>query len=111
VSASESAQTGKKPVRPTKDVMAMTTKNWTVTITLDEQGDDTNADAVLTFEDGSEFAGYGGSRRNPRDEADARIGDEIATARALSDLAHRLLETAASDIEAHTHHKVRSLAL
>jgi hypothetical protein len=31
-----------------------------------------------------------------------RIGDELATARALSDLGHRLLVTAAQDIESVT---------
>jgi hypothetical protein len=35
------------------------------------------------------------------------IGDELAVARALSDLAHRLLEAAAADIEEFTHKAVR----
>lgn len=89
----------------------MTTKNWTVQVTLEEQGDDTHADATLTVDGKSELKGYGGSRRNPHDESEPRIGDELATARALSDLAHRLLDAAAHDIEAKTHQKVRSLAL
>ena len=33
-------------------------------------------------------------------------GDDLAVARALSDLAHKLLEAAASDIEAISHKKV-----
>jgi hypothetical protein len=32
------------------------------------------------------------------------IGDELATSRALSDLAHKLLEATVADIEAMTHH-------
>jgi hypothetical protein len=89
----------------------MTTKNWTVQVTLDEQGDDTFADAALTVENKLEIRGHGTSRRNPTDESVPRIGDELATARALSDLAHQLLSTAASDIESKTHEPVRSLQL
>ena len=89
----------------------MTTKTWTVQVTLDEDGDDTLADAALSVENKMELRGHGTSRRNPRDESEPRIGDELATARALSDLAHQLLAAAASDIEAKTHVPVRSLQL
>lgn len=88
----------------------MTTKTWTIQITLDEEGDDTHADAALGFEK-MELHGRGMSRRNPRDESEPRIGDELATARALSDLAHQLLAAAASDIESKTHVPVDSLQL
>ena len=81
----------------------MTNRTWTVQVTLDEMGDDTTADAVLGLENKAEVRGHGRSRRNPADEADVRIGDELAAARALSDLAHQLLGMAASDIESHTH--------
>jgi Domain of unknown function (DUF1876) len=89
----------------------MTTKTWTVQLTLDEGADDTRADARLTLDDTREVRGRGSSRRNPRDDSVPRIGDELATARALSDLAHQLLATAASDIEASTHVPARSLQL
>ena len=89
----------------------MTTKTWTVQVTLDETGDDTLADATLSVENKLELRGRGMSRRNPQDESEPRIGDELATARALSDLAHQLLAAAASDIEAKTHEPVRSLQL
>ena len=88
----------------------MTTKTWTVQVTLDEQGDDTIADATLSG-DTAAMTGHGTSRRNPSDESVPRIGDELATARALSDLAHQLVNLAASDIEARTHTPVRSLQL
>ena len=88
----------------------MTTKQWTVQVALDEQGDDTYADAVLSFDD-RQISARGQSRRNPSDEAVPRIGDELATARALSELAHQLLATAASDIESRTHTPVGSLEL
>lgn len=89
----------------------MTTKTWMVQVHLDEQGDDTFADAVLTGEGKDEMHGRGTSRRNPEDEASPQIGDELAAARALSDLAHELLSAAASDIESRTHQRVGSLDL
>jgi len=89
----------------------MTTKTWTVQVSLDEQGDDTFADAALSIENKTEIRGHGTSRRNPVDESEPRIGDELAAARALSDLAHQLLSAAAADIESKTHHPARSLQL
>ena len=81
----------------------MATHTWMVQLKLDEMGDDTTADAVLALDNKVEVRGHGRSRRNPADNADIRIGDELAAARALSDLAHELLAVAASDIEARTH--------
>jgi hypothetical protein len=89
----------------------MNTKTWTVQVLLNEDGDDTIADAALTVENKMQLRGHGTSRRNPRDESEPRIGDELAAARALSDLAHELLAAAASDIESKTHVPVRSLEL
>jgi hypothetical protein len=89
----------------------MTTKTWTVQVTLDESGDDTTADAALSLENKMELRGHGMSRRNPSDESEPRIGDELAAARALSDLAHQLMAAAASDIESKTHVPARSLQL
>jgi hypothetical protein len=89
----------------------MTTKTWTVQLTLDEQGDDTFADATLGLENKLEIRGHGKSRRNPRDDSEPRIGDELAAARALSDLAHQLLAAAATDIESKTHVPATSLEL
>lgn len=87
----------------------MTTKTWTVTIDLDEQGDTTFAEATLDAENKTQIRARGISRRNPGDEAVPQIGDELATARALSDLVDQLLDATASDIEAHTHRRVSSL--
>lgn len=89
----------------------MTSTTWSVQVRLDEEGDDTRADATLSIDNKTEIHGHGNSRRNPHDEADPRIGDELAAARALSDLAHQLLGKAASDIESHTHVPARSLQL
>ncbi|KAA1427353.1 DUF1876 domain-containing protein [Nocardioides antri] len=89
----------------------MTTKTWTVQVNIDEDGDDTYADAILTADNKTEIHGRGVSRRHPRDEAVPHIGDELASARALSDLAHQLLSMAAGEIEDHTHTPVRALHL
>jgi Domain of unknown function (DUF1876) len=79
------------------------TKSWTVQITLDEQNGTTSANAVLEADAKIELRGRGSARRHPRDEEDHKIGDELAAARALSDLAHKILDMAAQDIESHTH--------
>ncbi len=89
----------------------MPTKTWTVQVTLEEEEDDTRADATLQLENKMEMRGRGFSRRNPHDESEPRIGEELATARALSDLAHQLLAVAAHDIEAKTHVPASTLQL
>lgn len=80
----------------------MTTKTWNVQILLGEDEDTTHADAVLDLPGKTEVRGQGTSKRNPDDPSVPMIGDELATARALSDLAHQLLHAAARDIESST---------
>lgn len=89
----------------------MSTKTWTILVTLDEGEDDTHADAVLNMGDKFEMRAHGFARKNPRDEAVPQVGDELAAARALSGLAHDLLDMASREIEQHTHQPVRSIAL
>ena len=89
----------------------MATKTWNIQVTIDEQGDDTLADALLSLENKMEMRGHGTSRRNPIDESEPRIGDELATARALSDLAHQLLAVAATEIESRTQVPATALRL
>jgi hypothetical protein len=89
----------------------MGTKTWNVQVTIEEQGDDTLADAMLSLDNKMEMRGHGQSRRNPIDESEPRIGDELATARALSDLAHQLLAVAATEIESRTQVPATSLRL
>lgn len=72
---------------------------WTVEIVLAEDGQHTRADAWLRAGPQSR-AGFGRSRRNPCDPDVPLVGDELAAARALSDLAHQLLEAALEEIEA-----------
>ena len=77
----------------------MTTRTWTVQILLGESEDTTQADAVLEMDGKTEIRGHGTSRRHPDDPSVPMIGEELAPARALSDLAHQLLNVCAHDIE------------
>lgn len=83
----------------------MTPLVWTVEITFSEDEDKTRADAVLrgTADD---VQGWGRARRNPVDPALPAVGEEIAAARALTDLAHHLLEQASHRIESWEGHRV-----
>ncbi len=85
------------------------TRTWTVEILLGEHEDQrfTRAEARLHTDAPIHLTGAGTARRNPFDPEVPEIGDEIAAARALSDLAHRLLDTAAGDIEQITHERAR----
>lgn len=77
----------------------MNAKRWTVTINIDEADDDrTRAHAVLDTGGSMRLTGEGLARRNPTDRPVPEIGDELAAGRALSDLAHRLLDVAAEDV-------------
>jgi len=76
-----------------------TTTAWTVELRFDEDTDHTQALAVLSGPGERELRGRGQSRRNPVDRPVSRIGEEVAAARALSNLAHELLEYAAAEIE------------
>lgn len=73
------------------------TKTFTVDIEVHEHPDSTEATALLDL--GERRGGWGRARRNPADPDRPRLGDELAIARALSDLAHRLLDDVAEQIE------------
>jgi hypothetical protein len=62
-----------------------------------EDEDHTEARANLVLR-GATFTGWGRSRRNPADPNIPMVGEELAAARALSDLAHKLLDGAAEGI-------------
>lgn len=76
-----------------------TSKVWSVEVFLTEDPDVTRADAILTVGD-RQFRGWGRARRNPVDPDVPRIGEELAVARALSDLSHQVLDAAFEGIEA-----------
>lgn len=82
----------------------MPTKVWGVEVTIEEHDDvRTKASARLRTGEEDHLTGVGFARRNPADSAVPAIGDELAAARALADLAHQLLEASAADIENVTH--------
>ncbi len=78
------------------------TKWWTVDIYLDEDPETrhTRAEARLHSGDPSDVRGFGTSSRSPRDPEVPKIGDELAVARALANLAENLRRAAAADLEA-----------
>ena len=53
------------------------------------------------------FHGYGQAKRAPQDPKVPVIGEELAAARALSDLSHQLLDAAAGRIEKFEGHPVK----
>ncbi|WP_309123887.1 DUF1876 domain-containing protein [Arthrobacter sp.] len=77
----------------------MQEKSWSVNIAIDEHESQTRATARLHVGNRPELVGIGMARLNPADSDVPEIGDELATARALADLAHQLIEVTAADIE------------
>ncbi len=74
------------------------TKTFDVVIAVEEDDKQTAATASIDV-GGAHFGGWGRARRSPGDPQVRRIGEELAIARALSDLAHNLLDAAAQGIE------------
>jgi hypothetical protein len=79
---------------------------WQVSVTFTEDGDRTRADAVLELAS-QRFHGFGQAKRAPMDPRVPMIGQDLAAARALSQLSHQLLDAAAERIEATEGHPVR----
>ncbi|MGZ4444446.1 MAG: DUF1876 domain-containing protein [Nocardioidaceae bacterium] len=82
-------------------------KNWHVDILVGEREGGTHAEARLMPGESVTMKGSGQAHLNPTDSDVPEIGDELAVARALSDLAHKLLQAAADDIAGLTHERVR----
>lgn len=78
--------------------------HWAAEISLREVDRETRAEARLIRGD-ARVAGHGVARRSPDDREVTEIGEEIAAARALFDLAHKLLSSAAEKIEGVTHER------
>jgi Rv2632c-like len=84
-----------------------TIDRWSVELSISEHDRETEAGARLIPAEGAHLWGHGAARRNPADPDVTGIGEKIAVARALSDLAHVLLESAAGEIEYITHERAR----
>ncbi|MEU7826334.1 DUF1876 domain-containing protein [Catellatospora sp. NPDC049133] len=83
-------------------------KRWNIEVFVGEDEGRTYAEArMLDDEVGGRLIGVGRAKLNPDDRDVPEIGDELAVARALSDLGHRLLVVAAGDIQRATREKVR----
>jgi hypothetical protein len=78
---------------------------WSMTLSVQESDGETMATAQLALDGDEHLVGRGRARLNPTDQGVERIGAEIAMARALSDLAHKLLHAAAQDVEGITHQR------
>ncbi|HUG85581.1 MAG TPA: dsRBD fold-containing protein [Euzebya sp.] len=73
-------------------------KTWTAEVTLQETEDWTVAVATLRMGD-AECSARGEAHRNPADPNVPRIGEELATARALGELSGKLLQESAKILE------------
>jgi Rv2632c-like len=78
---------------------------WPVSLSIAETDGQTRTEARLVMSDSDELAGHGQARRNPAGREAARIGAQLAAARALSDLAGQLVHAAAAAIEDVTHER------
>lgn len=81
-------------------------QNLTLEMRVVEAGAKTTADLTMVTATGTRLHGHGTARRHPADPEVPQIGDEIATARALFELGHKLLDTAASDLGERLHRPV-----
>lgn len=76
-----------------------------MSVFVTETDGQTHVEARLVMSGGAEQIGHGQARRNPADREVARIEAQIASARALADLAGQLLHAAATAIEDSTHER------
>jgi hypothetical protein len=84
----------------------MADQMWRVQIAFTEEADRTRADAILELAS-QRFHGFGQAKRAPEDPSVPVIGQDLAAARALSDLSHQLLQAAAERIEEFEGHPVK----
>jgi len=77
--------------------------HWIVDLNFEEDDNRTTCTASLSGFSAPGVRGLGVARRNPDDSPDSTIGEELAAARACSNLAHELVNKAASGIESRTH--------
>ncbi|OSC24447.1 hypothetical protein B8W69_21585 [Mycobacterium vulneris] len=85
------------------------TKSYQIDVLIEERSEErTRAKARIPWA-GTDLVGIGLARLDPADEPVTRIGDELAVARALSDLADQLFAMTSADIQASTHEPVTGL--
>ena len=69
-----------------------------IELTFSEDEDRTRANAILNLR-GDHFHGFGQAKRAPGDPNVPVVGEELAAARALSELSHKLLDAAAERVD------------
>ncbi|MFD4657407.1 DUF1876 domain-containing protein [Kitasatospora sp. NPDC058444] len=72
---------------------------WHIEMEFREEGPRTSAAAMVRLADGTELRAHGYSSRHPSDPEQLRVGEEIAGARALNELASQLLTKAHGEIQ------------
>jgi hypothetical protein len=71
---------------------------WHIEMEFQEDGDRTKAAALVRLMDGTEVRGHGSCVRHHSDPPQLRVGEEVAGARALSDIASQLLAKAEGEL-------------
>lgn len=77
--------------------------SWHIDLDIDQTESETKATASLHLPDATRMPAHGHARRHPDDPVQTLVGEELATARALNDLARRLLRKAAHEIQESTY--------
>ncbi|MEV6854259.1 DUF1876 domain-containing protein [Streptomyces microflavus] len=72
---------------------------WHIELEFEEDAHRTRAAALVRLSDGTEVRAHGYASRHPSDEDQQRVGEEIAGARALNELAMKLLTKAHEEID------------
>ena len=80
--------------------MMHTAVGWHVELEFQEDEDHTRAVALVRLPDGTEVRAHGHATRHRIDANQPRVGEEIAGARALNELAMQLLTKAHTEIDA-----------
>ncbi|MFG3101648.1 DUF1876 domain-containing protein [Streptomyces sp. NPDC048182] len=80
--------------------MMHTAVGWHVEMEFMEDDRHTRAAAMVRLPDGTEIRAQGHASRHDVDSAQPRVGEEVAGARALNELAMRLLSKAHDEIDA-----------
>ncbi|KUJ40033.1 hypothetical protein ACZ90_68935 [Streptomyces albus subsp. albus] len=79
--------------------MTHSTAGWHVELEFDEDPKHTKAAALVRLADGTEVRSHGTASRAPADTNQPRVGEEIAGARALNEMADKLLNKAHDEID------------
>ncbi|MDC0772951.1 DUF1876 domain-containing protein [Streptomyces sp. HD] len=79
--------------------MMQTTVGWHVEMEFQEDETHTRAVALVRLPDGTEVRAHGHATRHHTDANQPRVGEEIAAARALNELAMQMLTKAHGEID------------